>query len=64
MLTDSDTTMLIIIMVIIILSFILQIELYRNILAVISHNEILPGPPKKLRVSGSFLPTKNRKSVK
>ena len=56
MATD-EMTLIIVILVIVCLSFLFQIELYRNILAIVAYYSPESPPPPELRFSTSFLST-------
>jgi len=56
--SDVDQGILIAVLVIVCLIFIFQIELYRNILAIMVYYSPDAPPPAELRLSSSFLSSK------
>jgi len=58
--TDVSNSLNIAILVIVVLVFLFQIELYRNLLSILTFYSPEAAPPAELRFSGSFLSrTKN-----
>jgi hypothetical protein len=57
--SDLSESILIAVLVIVILMFLLQIELYRNMLAIVAYNSNEAAPPLDLRFTKSFIDTPN-----
>lgn len=56
--TDVSNSLNIVILVVVVLVFLFQIELYRNLLSILTYYSPEAAPPAELRFSGSFLSRK------
>ena len=60
---DTVEALLIAVLVLVSIMFLFQIELYRNLLAVLAYYRVDASPPVHLRFSGSFLGKKGYKAA-